>query len=299
MDSELLDLINGIYAHALDAGLSSSFPVQIVYGDDDNTNGEDISIVVFEDEPTSKLFANIFWLNVNESSPDYLKLFIRESKIPSGEYANTWLPVTTMSGLGVDQYYDIEDIIRTSMDTQIDQHMLAAKPHPNYKVIDETGGVLTGKLFTRALTNSQSYDLTEAIPRRTLVEALNSQTNGFYSILQNLNNRVNQNVSEITLLKKRVTDLENGTGGGGGGTPVEGAKFYVHTQDEPLTEWIINHELDSINLIVNVWEARIDHGAGNTVYYEVCPEEKVVFDRNFVVVTFIKPMSGKVIITAL
>lgn len=298
MEPELSDLINGIYAHALDAGLSSSFPIQVVYGDDNNTNGEDISIVVFATEPTSKLFANIFWLNVNEASPDYLKLFVRESKIPSGDYENTWLPVTTMSGLGVEQYYDIEDIIRTSVNTLIDHHTLEAKPHPNYKVIDENGGVLTGKLFTRALPNSQSYDLTEAIPRRTLVDALNNQTSGFYAILQNLNNRVNQNVSEITLLKQRVSDLENGTGGGGG-TPVEGAKFYVHTQTEPLTEWIINHELDSINLLVNVWGARIDPGTGNNVYYEVVPEEKVIFDTNFVVVSFINPIAGKVIITAL
>lgn len=290
MDADLTNLVNRLYAAALDAGLSSTFPVTLTYGDADDTNGRDVDFIVSMTEPTGKMFANIIWLNANEASPEYLTLNLRVSKLPSNGMLNTWIILSLISEVAINQYYDDEDAVRLNVKTQLESHRNDSAPHPRYPGLTEQGGTLTGKLLARTLPEGTQFDLGELIPRRTLVNAQNDQTNGFYAILQSFNMQMGALSSQVAALTNRVKQLEQNSGSLN--------PSFTFEQSVPSDSWVINHNLNTLNVFVEVWEAQLDF-EGKTHYYAIVPDEKVIFDKNFVIVSFTAAVSGRVHILAL
>ena len=290
MDADLTNLVNRLYVAALDAGLPQSFPVTLTYGDADDTNGRDIDVIASMTEPTGKMFANILWLNTDENSPDYLTISVRTSKTPANGMLGTWSSLSLISEIAIDQYYDDEDAVRVGSKTVLESHVMNSAPHPHYPGLTENGGSLKGKMLARTLPDGMQYDLNEFIPRRTLVNAQNDQTNGFYAILQSFNMQMGALSNQIATLTNRVNQLEQNSGSLN--------PSFTHVQSIASNSWVINHNLNTLNVFVEVWEAQLDF-EGQTRYYAIEPDEKIIFDKNFVIVSFTSNVSGRVNILAL
>lgn len=62
---------------------------------------------------------------------------------------------------------------------------------------------------------------------------------------------------------------------------------YTHTQDTPATEWTINHRLNTLAPVIDVW---IDVDG---VMTKILPLNITVTDANTTVVSFSSPRTGK------
>lgn len=299
MDPLLLEFINQCYAKALANGLNDGLPTVIDYSDSEDLP---VKIVVSFTEPTELLLPlNVIWIVADENNgDDYLSALIRTSKQTSANYAHSWAKAVSINEInGISQYYEGTDKFRYEAYQTLQNLQDVPNPFPN-KYLSLTGNQsLTGPVFLRELSNSQSYGLTEAIPRKTLVDALNNQTQGFYAILIGLNNRMNTAEQRLNNHQQRIEALELGTGGGNGGAQLNGARFYIHMQGTADTEWIINHQLNTRNIIVQVWkdDSPNPEVPEQVTQSEVMVEEKTIFDENFIVVRFSVPTTGRVVIS--
>lgn len=69
-----------------------------------------IAVVFVSDvEPTRTLPLNVVWLVLDKNSDYYLTFLRRTSKVPSAGFQNTWTPVTSVSAVWAEQYYDAID----------------------------------------------------------------------------------------------------------------------------------------------------------------------------------------------
>ena len=295
----LLEFINQCYSIALSNGLSEDLPVVIEYGNDEDFP---IKIVVSNTEPVDlTLPLNVIWIVSNDANvDDYFSALIRSSKDLSSNYDHTWSKASALADItSLSQYYEGNDRFRVGALQAVNNLRDENEPFPDRYLRLDSNGVLQGSLTVRELSNSQGYGLTEAIPRRTLVDALNSQTQGFYTILMGMNTRLNAAEQKIANHESRIIDLELGGGGGNSGGQLDGARYYVHVQNELESEWIINHQLDTKNIIVQVWRNdEIDPALPEqATLSEVITEEKIVFSKDFILVRFSIPMTGRVVIS--
>lgn len=295
MDPQLGLFINDCYLRAVQLGHTNLTPVILQIDFEEGT----LELVVSYDEPLNlELKLNTLWINTNDGDENYLKLLRRSSKNVSATYQHTWALVEQYSELSVGQIYSQDQSIRLTIETKLALHLADPEAHPGY--IKLAGNQqLSGPLSARPVPNAlRDYGLSEFIPRRTLVESVNNQTQGFNFILMGMNERITKNEEDIALLKNRVGALETGSGSGNPGAGFEGARVYVHVQTEPDSEWIINHQLDTFNLNIQVWVMEeYEEDDGNPPQYtEVIPETKRLFDQNFALLLFNSPVTGRAII---
>lgn len=57
---------------------------------------------------------NVVWLCMDKLSSNYRTFLARTSKSPSGNYKNTWVPVTDINSMWAPQYYDTADLPNAS-----------------------------------------------------------------------------------------------------------------------------------------------------------------------------------------
>lgn len=295
MDPQLGLFINDCYLRAVQLGHTNLTPV--ILGVDNE--GTTLELVVSYVEPLNlELRSNTLWINTNDGDENYLKLLRRESKNVSATYQHTWSIVVQYTDLQIGQFYSQDQRIRLTIETKLAMHQADPDAHPGYVKLAGSQQ-MSGPLNARPVPNAlRDYGLSEFIPRRTLVESVNNQTQGFNYILMGMNGRITVNEEDIARLKTRVGALETGSGGGNPGAGFEGARVYVHVQNEPDVEWIINHQLDTVNLNIQVWvmEDYDPEEQNEPQYTEVIPETKRIFDQNFALLLFNTPVTGRAII---
>lgn len=294
MDPQLGLFINDCYLRAVQLGHTNLTPV-ILEVDNEGTT---LELVVSYVEPLNlELRSNTLWINTNDGDENYLKLLRRESKNVSATYQHTWSIVVQYTDLQIGQFYSQDQLIRLTIETKLAMHQADPDAHPGY--IKLSGNQqMSGPLVARPVANLRDFAQNEMIPRSVLTDAMNNQTQGFYYILMGMNDRITVNEEEILLLKNRLNALETGSGSGNPGAGFEGARVYVHVQNEPDVEWIINHQLDTVNLNIQVWvmEDYDPEEQNEPQYTEVIPETKRIFDPNFALLLFNTPVAGRAII---
>lgn len=294
MDPQLGLFINDCYLRAVQLGHTNLTPV-ILEVDNEGTT---LELVVSYVEPLNlELRSNTLWINTNDGDENYLKLLRRDSKNVSATYQHTWSIVEQYTDLQIGQFYSADQRIRLTIETKLAIHQADPDAHPGYVKL-AGGQQMSGPLVARPVANLRDYAQNEMIPRSVLTDAMNNQTQGFYYILMGMNDRITTNEEDIALLKMRLNALETGSGSGNPGAGFEGARVYVHVQNEPDVEWIINHQLDTVNLNIQVWvmEDYDPEEQNEPQYTEVIPETKRIFDPNFALLLFNTPVTGRAII---
>ncbi|MBY0416978.1 MAG: hypothetical protein K2W88_02790 [Pararheinheimera sp.] len=300
MDQQLQTLINDCYVRAVGYGLTQQQSILLEFGND---VGQSIYIYVGSDEPINhSLPLNVCWLVSDENDADYFKLLKRVSKNVSGNRQHTWTELFDYTTAIENQYYDDADRLRQADPTLVEKHERSVDAHPN--LVRLAGGqTMTGPLYPRVLGGQgQQYGDAEVFPYRVFRNLLNTQSNTFYGIMVEFNQRITQNEEDIIELKRRLQNIETGTGGDVGGG-VAGARFYVHVINEPSSEIIIHHELDSYNIIAQVWLMSSSEGEdpefpdAPEVYAQIIPESIELPDKNFIIVRTQIPIVGRVVIT--
>lgn len=300
MDPQLSALLNDVYLKAIQLGHTSLNPILLDVGSNDQNS---VRIYVSAAEPIDVVLPqNVIWLVTKEDDENYFKFLQRQSKNVSATYQNTWSVITTYAQATAVQTYDQADTIRRSIQSELDNHEADQGAHPG-TVWTRGGMTMSGPLFARTLTPPQQYGLNEFFPRSVLVTTVNQQTQGFYDILLGMNERLTIAEEDIIELKRRVTNVETGNTGNVGGA-IEGALFYIHVVNTPETEIIIHHQLNTYNIVSQLW-MRDDSGdpddpmnGAQISYTEVIPDSKVLFDANFMIIRSSVPFTGRVIISA-
>lgn len=300
MDPQLSALLNDVYLKAIQLGHTSLKPILLDVGSNDQSS---VRIYVSATEPVDVVLPiNAIWLVTKEDDENYFRFLQRQSKNVSATYQHTWLVVTTYAQAMSAQTYDSSDSIRRSIQSDLDNHEADQGAHPG-TVWTRGGMTMTGALFARTLTPPQQYGLNEFFPRSVLVNTVNQQTQGFYDILLGMNERLTIAEEDIIELKRRVTNVETGNTGNVGGA-IEGALFYIHVVNTPETEIIIHHQLNTYNIVSQLW-MRDDSGdpddpmnGAQVSYIEVIPDSKVLFDANFIIIKTSVPFKGRIVLSA-
>lgn len=222
-------------------------------------------IIMSYTEPTDRIFPlNGLWLISDPKSASYKKLLRRSSKTASASYANTWSEVTDYDDMmNTVQYYADEDL-----------------PQPS--LLSGKGGRLLGKLLAR--TGATAYDTDELIPR-TYVDTMKTGLNSsFFTMFNNMNQRVNINTSDIRDLKSaqtktdtRLSALEIST------SSIMGKTFLQKTAAKT---WVIQHDLGQGSGFVYVLS-----DTGETIWPETINPLTTDPD-NAILLTFLEPVSG-------
>jgi hypothetical protein len=299
MDQQLQTLINDCYVRAVGYGLTQEQSILLEFGND---VGQIIYIYVGSDEPiNNSLPLNVCWLVSGENDADYFKLLKRVSKNVSGNRQHTWTELFDYATATENQYYDEADRLRLADPTSLEKHTRDTDAHPN--LVRLSGGqTLTGPLYPRTVGPGQQYANAEVFPYGVFRTILSQQSNNYFNIMMEMNVRLTQAEEDIIELKRRLQNIETGTGGDVGGG-VAGARFYVHVINEPSSEVIIHHELDSYNIIAQVWLLASSEGEdpefpdAPEVYAQIIPESIELPDKNFIIVRTQIPIVGRVVIT--
>lgn len=269
-------------------GQSVTRPVMVALNNN-KTNYNDIRFVVSHAEPHDvSTPLNVLWIVQDSNSPDYGKVLRRSSRSSSGGYTHSWSEVTSEQSLYVAQIWDMPE---PAHQTLYDHVALIGNPHAmrlsDLEGVSKKGDKLSGKLLTRTLEQGEQYDMAEVTPRsflETSLTPLRSITSSLQMFFSNLNNQLTSVRNRTTAVEGRATALEtrvtkieeDGTGGGI-------ASGFSYAQEEPAEVWQIGHNLDSTDVLIQVFE-------GTEV---VWPAETVIVDENNVKIVFAIPVAGK------
>lgn len=225
----------------------------------------DVIVILSFTEPLTHTFPlNGLWIIANGSSANYKKVMRRTSKTATSPYQNTWVEETDYNTvMNTVQTWDPNDL-----------------PAPT--IISASGGRVSGKVLVR--TGATTFDSDELVPR-SYPDALRvSMNNSFFTMFNNMNQRVNSNLSsirelqtELPLLASRVEVLEEGA--------AQKMRMQVFMQEQPSTVWSLNHGLGQGSGIPFVTDE-----VGEILWPEtVNPAEG---NPDVLLLTFLEPVSG-------
>lgn len=267
-------------------GVSPTEPVMVALNNED-TGYKNLRFVVSHTEPhdvTTPL--NVMWVVVDPNSADFGKVLRRSSRSNSGTYLHAWSEVLNEENFYVNQIWDLPEPEHQEL---YDHAVLIGNPHyssaADVKAIDEAGGQLTGPLKTRPLEQGEEYGNDEVFPRSFLefsLGPLRYLTSSLQMFFGNLNSQITSVRNRTTVVENRLGEVETGM------TSMEetllnsAAKGFAHVQETPALSWNIPHNLNTSNIIVQVFE-------GNTI---VWPADIIISDENNVEVTFAVEVAG-------
>lgn len=291
MDTLLVGLVSDCIAKALSLGLTSTNKVTLSVG---SSPASSILIFVSNVEPIgSELPQNTLWIPSDVNSLDYAKMLRRSSAIPSGSYQNTYSYPTN--------YTDVMNTLPVY--STGNGFIRAAESNHGYSIgnahgasaaqlgaVNVSGDQMLGPLRVRANWASVPLATNEFPPLQRVTQLLGQQTNGFNSILFQMQLQLNTFSQALAALTARVEALENL--GGGQINPNLIPRTYIHDQVEPADQWIVNHQLGSKDLVVQIWTA-VETLNGDIL--ELVGNDAVYMpDEDFILIEFSMPLRGKV-----
>lgn len=298
MDQLLVSLITECLAKAQSLGLSQTNTIVLSVGSSDNSS---VNIYVSYVEPSgSDLPFNYMWLVADPNAINYRYVYKRTSRSASNPYANTYVQMLTYNAvLANTAQYDQQSTIRSALNNHA---LLTGNVHQatptQIGAVSVNGGQMLGALLARSDWRTVAITPNELIPNQRLIDAQNSQTNGFYAILMQLNNRLttvenelrNLKLGKLVELENRIHDIEISGGGNVGIVP----RTYVHVQETPETLWSVNHQLGTQDLIVQYW---VLSAYPDGPQYEFATAETItMLDNDFLIIEHNMPVAGKVVI---
>jgi hypothetical protein len=177
---------------------------------------------------------DVFWLDLDPESATFNKLLQRSSRSGGTDKEGQWSEVTVADRVAEDAHiWDLgkpEDYVARSHWHDI------SDPHFQEPV----GGQLRTALKPRTISGAEEYSDVEVAPYgiiRAIIGAAVSLTN-------RVSQKLNYTNLKLRLLTDRVVVLE-----------ADIAKGYSHEQAEGLKEWTIEHNLNSENIMVDVFNA--------------------------------------------
>ena len=259
MDSNLINFVDRCLGIAVVRQLDASNDVIIKIANPDGTEGEFLLVCSY-DEPTGILPLNVLWIDADTASADYKQVYKRLSKDPANGYSNTWQEINTIAeAFGEQQYYDAEDLpVVESSISDINQHILlvgADDPHGMVGYVQQKVGKLENDMFSFMLFVNAKADANK------------------------------QKISELELgqrgVVERVTALEQ----------QPSIPRYIHTQEEPITSWRIEHNLGSNAIITKFIDSEGEL---------ILPDYEDTSDENIMIVSFSEvAVAGQAFLVAL
>lgn len=258
--SQLTNYVDTLVTLAQQQGLSASNDIAYKVG-------ADVTIILAFAEPVTHVFPlNGLWIIADGSSPNYKKVMRRKSKTASAPYKNTWQEETDYNTvMSTVQIWDEAD-----------------QPAP--QIISASGGRLTGKILVRS--GVTAFETDELTPKSYTDGVRTAMNNSFFTMFNNMNQRVNSNLTAIRtlqsgaeLLTSRVVALEEAGDSGQ-------VKGMVFVQENADTVWALRHGLGKGAGIPYVTDER-----GEVIWPEtVNPAE--ADPENVLLLTFLEPVSG-------
>lgn len=223
---------------------------------------QDVCIVVSHAEPTDLIFPlDGLWIVADPSSPRYKQMLKRSSKTASGSDTYTWNQMTDFDAAMAPQSWDDTDL-------------------PEPVIISGVGGELSGPLVPHA----GPYDENEVAPRSELTSEITKLRSNFFTMYQNMNNRVLNVDSRIRSAEVEISEMSNRLSAVEMQSNSIVSKTFI--KDEPSPVWYLNHNADTELVYVLVLT---DHGE------IVCPDvvgPAPEDSRNSTKVVFGGPVSG-------
>ena len=258
--SQLTNYVDTLVALAQQQGLSASN--NIVY-----QLKADCTIILAFAEPVAHVFPlNGLWIIADGSSANYKKVMRRKSKTASSPYKNTWQEET--------DYNTVMNTVQTWDEADL----------PAPQIISASGGRLTGKLLVRS--GVTTFDTDELTPKSYTDGVRTAMNNSFFTMFNNMNSRVNSNLSAIRtlqsdtqLLGSRVDALEAADNK----AQVQGLVFVQENAD---TIWALRHGLGKGAGIPYVTDER-----GEILWPDTVNPAEADPD-NVLLLTFLEPVSG-------
>lgn len=255
--SKLSDYLDTLVDLAVQQGHSSTN--DIVY-----RLAPDVILILAYKEPDRIFPLNGLWLITDPASASYKHLLRRSSKTATSPYANTWSEVTDYDdALTTVQTWDSADL-------------------PTPQILSGKGGQLLGKVLAR--TGATTYDANELVPKSYTDGVRTAMNTSFFTMFNNLNARVNVNVSDIRTLKTAQQLL---------GSRVDALEVNKATVTGKV---FLQQEADS------VWSLRHEFGAGSGFALVLSEEGEVIWPEtmnpseddpdNVLLLTFLEPVSG-------
>ena len=253
------DYASAVYNLALVQGVSDSNPC--VY---QVRSGTDKYVVCATLEPTMALPLNVLWVTLVNSVP---QMFRRTSKSSDGQHTFTWVQVTDYDSIfNTNQYWDPSD-----------------QPVP--VIVSSGGGQLNASVYPVVKDNT-AYTDGEAVPKSTVAYLIQLFKNSMLLMYQNMNNRVLSNASAIRVLQATSSSLSTRV------TALETHIPNMLTASFADTDtWVIEHGFGA--------GMAVDIRCYTTDGDPVCPDRIVSIDGTASAVTFLLPLSGYVLATAL
>ena len=256
--SKLTDYVDLLISMSTAQGLSSSNSVMM-----QPKSGN--FIIVSYKEPTDRIFPlNGLWVIGDPASASYKKMLRRSSKTATSPYQFTWSEVT-----------DFDDMMNT-VQAYADEDL------PVPVIVSGKGGKLLGKLLVR--DGATTFDSNELTPKSYTDGVRTAMNTSFFTMFNNMNQRVNINTSDIRTLKtaqslmtSRIDALEMAQ------STIVGKTFLQTDQD---SVWSLRHEL----------------GKGSGFAFVLSEEGEIIWPEtinpseddpeNVVLLTFLEPVSG-------
>lgn len=258
--SQLTNYVDTLIALAQQQGLSASNDIAYQVK-------PDVLIILSFVEPVTRIFPlNGLWIIADGTNAGYKKVMRRKSKTAAAPYKNTWQEETDYNTvMNTVQVWDESDL-----------------PAPT--IISASGGRLTGKVLVRS--GVTTYDNDELTPKSYTDGVRTAMNNSFFTMFNNMNQRVNSNLSAIReiqssaqLLTSRVEALENKA-------DVAQVKGLVFVQENADTVWALRHGLGKGAGIPYVTDER-----GEILWPETVNPAEADPD-NVLLLTFLEPVSG-------
>jgi hypothetical protein len=287
MDSQLIAFVQSAYTKALSNGLTESFPVTLLYGNE--VQAPRIVVVSFIEPVALILPLNVIWINVSPSSADYMKALRRVSKVDSISYDHTWEALTLFDQImEVAQTYDSTDSLRTTDDQQLRYAKEKTDGLPNQ--LRKAGDTASGPLNARTLATGQQYGTNELIPRQFITQQINSQTNGFYGIILPMNTRLQAVEAASSSQNQRIAALESGA-------PIGLTPYVLQiTAQNNALSFNVQHNKGTRNVNVVVLEFSTD--GETTLYTPVTVNTVAAYHDNFVLVetNMLLPVGSRIVV---
>lgn len=258
--SQLTNYVDTLVSLATQQGLSASNDIAYQLK-------PDVTMILSFVEPTTHVFPlNGLWLIADGSAAGYKKVLRRVSKTATAPYKNTWQEETDYATvMNTVQRWDEADL-------------------PAPQIISASGGRLTGKVLVR--TGVTAFDTDELAPKSYTDGVRTAMNNSFFTMFNNMNSRVNSNLTairalqqDVPLLDSRISALEQAGGEGQ-------IKGLVFVQENADTVWALRHDLGKGAGIPFVTDEKGEVLCPETINpAEVDPE-------NILLLTFLEPVSG-------
>lgn len=271
-----------LVAAAQARGLSQAAP--ILLSTDGGVAKQRVNIIVSYSEPVT-VVAPLDLLWINPTSNTTLR---RVSRANSQAYTHTWTDATE-SNFWTPQIWDEpkpSDQPYQELNRNVGNPFFLETSDIN--AVNQDGGTMTGPLGLRVGATIDVYADNEAVPK-TLVKKL---TDTAQAVAASVNQQLASIRTQLTALRTRMTGAENRIKvledtptGPGGSTPTK--KF---EQEEPALEWFIEHNLNSVSIVAQVYLATGEF---------VMPEKMEPVDVNTFRVTFAEARAGTAVLVGI